>query len=538
MTGRSAVIACLAGWFLCLPVQAMKALDDEQLGEVSGAGLGFFIDGFSYDQSSATAKITGVKNSANQDVQVDITGAYIKGAGSQRGTLDTKAYLGTPMHPFTFGPIKYKTGDNIPVGQQALQLKTPTWTDPINDTHKFGLWSYYQGCLYGESGCTDPTLASNKVNTELTTLTGQRDTLLSTYQNNMPALKSGIDADMLTVNQRQAVVDQREALVQSANDSVNSAYNVMKGWYDQLPAQQCGPLGGSCQSRPAIGDTYSCPLIGGCKDPNVAKYNSSIKPWSDAKDSLSTAQNNLAQSQQDLSAAWSVTRNGVTLSKRASDYDKFIQLCGAQSGSGTTCVSGTIDRTSKNAATVKLVADAMPGSAGTRIQGLDIGIKTRFTLPSVAYNSNGTAGATTQRQDFFSISLENFTLNGSYLNLWGDKAGMKLSMSLQMYADKLVISGCETCSDSNRAVAKNVYFDLNLGDANYQPATLTVASNGDLVLNAPGVTWANHDAFYKNVQKSNISIGNLNIGGTDIGSQAIRGMRIDYLNVRTVNLPR
>lgn len=522
MIGRSALIAFLVGGFLCLPAQAMKALDDDQLGEVSGAGLGFFIDGFSYDQASATAKITGVKNSANQDVQVDITGAYIKGAGSQRGTLDTKAYMGTPMHPFTFGPIKYKAGANIPVGQEALQLMTPTWTDPINDTHKFGLWSYYQGCLYGDAGCTNAGLATTKINAELSALTGQRDTLLSTYQNNMATLKSGIDTDMATVNQREAQVDTAQA-------TVKTNYNTMNTRYSNAPAQVCGLW---CVSKPDFGQKYDCGILAKCNnDSSVQNYNASV-------DTYNSSASDLTAAQQNLSAAWSVSRNGVTLSQRASDYDKFIQLCGAQSGSSTTCVSGTISRTQKNVATVQLVAGAMPGSAGTRIQGLDIGIKTKFTLPSTAYNSNGTAGATTQRQDFFSIALENFTLNGSYLNLWGDSAGLKASMSLQMYADKLIISGCETCSDSDRVVAKNVYFDLNLGDANYQPATLTVASNGDLVLNAPGVTWANHDAFYQNVQKSNISIGNLNIGGTDVGSQAIRGMRIDYLNVRTVNLPR
>jgi hypothetical protein len=118
MGWRAVVLACLAGCLVSLPALGMKALDDDQLEEVSGAGLGFFIDGFSYDQATATSKITGVKNSANQDVQVDITGAYIKGAGSQRGTLDTKAYLGTPMHPFTLGPVKYKAGLNIPANQE------------------------------------------------------------------------------------------------------------------------------------------------------------------------------------------------------------------------------------------------------------------------------------------------------------------------------------------------------------------------------------------------------------------------------------
>lgn len=526
MTLRSAALACLAGWLLCLPAQAMKALDDDQLGEVSGAGLGFFIDGFSYDQASATAKITGVKNSANQDVQVDITGAYIKGAGSQRGTLDTKAYMGTPMHPFTFGPIKYKAGANIPAGQEALQLMTPTWTDPINDTHKFGLWSYYQGCLYGDAGCTNANQATTKINGELSALTGQRDALLSTYQSNMSGLKSGVDSDMAVVNQRKAEVD-------AAQIVVNNNYSTMQSKFTVAPARVCDTvLGIACTNKPDFGEKYNCSGIVGCSS------NSGVKAYNDSVDGYNTSASNLTSAQQNLSASWSVTRNGVTLSQRASDYDKFVQLCGAQSGSSTTCVSGTISRTQKNVATVQLVAGAMPTSAGTRIQGLDIGIKTRFTLPSVAYNANGTAGATTQRQDFFSIALENFTLNGSYLNLWGDSVGLKASMSLQMYADKLIISGCESCSDSDRVVAKNVYFDLNLGDANYQPATLTVASNGDLVLSAPGVTWANHDAFYQNVQKSNISIGNLNIGGTDVGSQAIRGMRIDYLNVRTVNLPR
>ncbi|WP_448682924.1 hypothetical protein [Pseudomonas nicosulfuronedens] len=522
MSWRAAVFACLAGCLVSLPALGMKALDDEQLEEVSGAGLGFFIDGFSYDQATATSKITGVKNSANQDVQVDITGAYIKGAGSQRGTLDTKAYLGTPMHPFTLGPVKYKAGLNIPANQEALQLMTPTWTDPINDTHKFGLWSYYQGCLYGDAGCTNPAQATNKINAELSALKTQRDTLLTTYSNNMVTLKSGIDADMATVNQREAQVDTAQATVKTNYNSMNTRYNA-------APAQVCGLW---CVDRPDLGTKYDCGILAACNN------NTAVKNYNASVDTYNSSATDLTSAQQDLSAAWNVTRNGVTLSQRASDYDKFVQLCGAQGGSATTCVSGTITRTEKNVATVQLVAGAMQNSSGTRIQGLDIGIATKFTLPSTAYNSNGSAGATTTRTDFFSIALENFTLNGSYLNLWGDAAGLKASMSLQMYADKLIIAGCENCADTNKVVAKNVYFDLNLGDANYQPATLSVASNGDLMLSAPGVTWANHDAFYQNVQKSNISIGNLNISGTDVGSQAIRGLRIDYLNVRTVNLPR
>lgn len=519
MRHRLLSLLCLCGALLCLPAQAMKALDDDQLEGVSGAGLGFFVDGFSYDQASATAKITGVKNSTGADVSVDITGAYIKGAGSQRGTQDVKAYLGTPMHPFTLGPAAYASGQNIPVGLQALQLNTPTWTDPINDTHKFGLWSYYQGCLYGESGCTDPTKASSKISSELSGMTSQRDSLLSAYSNNMGALKSSIDSDMATVNTRQAQVVTAQA-------DVNAKYSTMAGLYSQLPAQICG-LG--CQSKPPLGQTYSCPLFGSC---------SSVQAYNDSVNAYGTSSGNLETAQQNLSAAWNVTWNGKPLSQRASDYDKFVQLCGAQSGTATTCVGGSIKRTQGNVATVQLVAGTLQSAGNTRIQGLDIGLKTTFTLPSVAYNSDGSQGATSTRQDYFAIDLQNFTLNGSYLNLWGSASGMKMSMSLQMYADKLIISGCQSCTDNDRAVLKNLYFDLNLGDANYQPATLSVTSAGELVLSAPGVTWANHAAFYQNVQKSNISIGDLSISGADLGSQAIRGMRIDYLNVQTHVLPR
>src|SRR5690606_40834830 len=52
-------------------------------------------------------------------------------------------------------------------GTHALQLQTPTWTDPLNDTHKYGLWAYYQGCLYGEANCTNPDLAVAKIDGQL-----------------------------------------------------------------------------------------------------------------------------------------------------------------------------------------------------------------------------------------------------------------------------------------------------------------------------------------------------------------------------------
>ena len=74
-------------------------------------------------------------------------------------------------------------------------------------------------------------------------------------------------------------------------------------------------------------------------------------------------------------------------------------------------------------------------------------------------------------------------------------------------------------------------------------------ANGEVNLSLPAVTWANHAAFYSNVQKSNISVGNLSFGNghdvngvarprTDVGAQIVQGMRLDYFEFKSTNLPR
>lgn len=528
MLKSMSVVALLLG-SLAGPVQAMQALDDQELQGVTGAGLAFFGDNLSYSQSIAnggSAQILGVKNSKGESVQMDINELYIKGAGSKRGTLDTKVTLGTPMHPFTLGPIKYKSGDNIPVGGQALQLMTPTWTDPINDTHQFGLWSYYQGCLYGQAGCTDANAAVNKVTAEINGLVATRTSIINTY-GDIAALRTGVNADMVNVNQKQAVVSAKEPIAR--ND-----YNAMSNNYSALPNELCYWFTG-CGPKPKnLGEKWSCGANATCSgDPRVQKYNASVDTYGKSSGELDVARREYSQ-------AWEVKRNGKDLSTRATDIDKFSQLCGDTATNASNCTGGSIAKTQNDKGVVQLVAGAMT-SGGKRVIGMDIGLKTKFTLRSTPYDAQGKAGATVDRTDYFSMYLENFTLHGSYLNVWGDSKGMQMTQSLQMYADKMIVSGCDnnpSCTDANRSVLTNVYFDLNLGNAQYQPISLGALSNGELTLKAPGVTWANHDAFYQNVAKSNINIGNMNLAGTNIGTQSIRGMRVDYLEMNTVSLPR
>jgi hypothetical protein len=177
-------------------------------------------------------------------------------------------------------------------------------------------------------------------------------------------------------------------------------------------------------------------------------------------------------------------------------------------------------------------------------------METKFSLPSVAYNESGVAGASTMRSDFFNLYVHGLRLHGAYLNVWGGSAGLEGEISLQVYADRLALDGCEPgrCFEANRAIAKNVYFDINLGNATYQPLSFKVDGNGHANLALPKVTWANHVGFYQNVQKSNISIGNLSFGnGTsnasgptpvNLGSQTVQGLRFGYFDFTTSNLPR
>ncbi len=512
---------------------AMEAMSEDELGAVSGAGIGFFVDGFLYDQNTATAQVGGLKDSAGKAVTVDVTRGYIKGEGSNRGQNDVLASVGSPAHPFTLGVVSGSAAPNLPAGQQALQLRTPTYNDPLNDTRQFGLWAYYQGCVYGDVGCTNANAAINRINVENATLQAERTALQNKYQSvGFLTLKSGMNADKVLVDQRQVVVNTKTALAVVASNKFNNSYSAAPGSY----------VGGLITyNKPALGEKYYCSVFG-CPQA-VKDYNNSIDPYT-------TAQGELSAAQKSLSESWGVKRNGVTLTQRYADYDAFIALCGVPTQESPSCTDGSIAQGQADQVIVGGVASAL-NSGGKRVKGLDIGLETTFTVPSVAYAANGAAGATTNRKDYFNVYIHGLTLHGSYLDVWGDSKGLQAEASLQFYINQVDLDGCKPgmCQDGNRAISKNVYFDLNLGNAKYQPLNFKMDANGEVNLSLPGVTWANHEAFYANVQKSNISVGNLSFSNgytaqnvarprTDVGAQIVQGMRLDYFEFKSANLPR
>lgn len=518
-------------------VGAMQAMSEDELGAVTGAGVGFFIDNFLYDQGTATAQIGGLKNSAGGAVSIDVTRGYIKGEGSRRGQDDVLANIGSPAHPFTLGVVSSLEVPSLPVGQQALRLQTPTYSDSLNDTRQYGLWAYYQGCVYGEAGCTDANVANNAIANENAALQASRTTLQNKYQSvGFLSLKSGIDADKVVVDQRQATVNTKTGQAVVATNNLNNTYAAAPDRY----YASSDPLHWVPYDKPDLGEKYSCPL--GCPQA-VKDYNNSIDPFNTAQSELSTAQKSLSE-------AWGAKSNGVTLIQRYADYDAFVALCGVPTQEAPSCTDGTIAKGQADQVIVAGVASALNGGA-KRVKGLDLGLETTFSLPSVAHGADGKAGATSNRTDFFNLYVHGLTLHGSYLNIWGDDQGLQAEASLQLYINRVALDGCQPgqCVEANRAIAKNLYLDLNLGNATYQPLNFKMDARGEVNLALPGVTWANHTAFYDNVQKSNISVGNLSFGNgldgngvarprTDVGAQIVQGMRLDYFEFKSTNLPR
>lgn len=530
-------------------VFAMQALEDQEMASVSGAGIGFFADQFLYDQSGASARIGGLRDSQNRELTIELENLYIKGKGSQRGSVDRLAQIGSPMHPFTLHLVGQQQATSLPAGKTALQLEFPTYNDPLNNTRQYGIWSLYQGCLLGTAGCTDASRAVTRVNEEIARLNQTRTTLSNRYNGQFVNLKTGIDIDLVATRSAQLAVDNKLVEVQAARvlaqqreQAFTQAQATRQSTWNAAPASYWEGI--LLVTKPlSIGSKYYCGIDGYCENAQARAYNAAVDAYNSAETARNNAQsalqartNELLPLQTALGNAWRVTRNGVELHQRVNDYETFAGLCGTPTQNQPSCVGGSIAKVEQDKVVVQMVVTALQ-QGGTRVEGVDIGMKTRFSLPSTAYTSSG-RGATTTRTDYFSIDIENLSLNNSFLNIWGDNGKLSFETSLKLYADRLVLGACRTCTDANRLVASNVYMDINLGHGTYQPMTLGSLANGELELRLPAVTYANHVNFYRYVPKSTVSVGNLKFGNTDIGAQSIRGIRVDYLNVTTVKLPR
>lgn len=118
--------------FLLLPFNcfsALSALDDERLSQVDGAGIGLVLENFSYNTGKdidpdGVFEISGLSNSAGQDVVISVSQFYVAGSGSNEGANveGTPVNIGRLIDPYT---IELVDGDDIGISDKAvLQFAT------------------------------------------------------------------------------------------------------------------------------------------------------------------------------------------------------------------------------------------------------------------------------------------------------------------------------------------------------------------------------------------------------------------------------
>ncbi|CAM3674586.1 hypothetical protein PAHA111176_13970 [Parendozoicomonas haliclonae] len=116
---------------LSFPAMALESITDDELSELSGAGVGLVFEELVYDASDAEIKITGIEGTSN-DEGIQVEGVYIGGQGSipkdQTGVHGvTPVSLGRISSPYEV--------DIVDVGTNtALAITTPKYSGVDNIT--------------------------------------------------------------------------------------------------------------------------------------------------------------------------------------------------------------------------------------------------------------------------------------------------------------------------------------------------------------------------------------------------------------------
>ncbi|MCJ8170024.1 DUF6160 family protein [Atopomonas sediminilitoris] len=107
---------------LMLPLWAqaeLKALDDESLASVTGAGFGLVIEDFLYDGTNATITINDITNSTGQNVPISVKELYVGATGSNKGSNLNPVDIGRLSYPWTLDLVK---GENLKTFRDDGQL--------------------------------------------------------------------------------------------------------------------------------------------------------------------------------------------------------------------------------------------------------------------------------------------------------------------------------------------------------------------------------------------------------------------------------
>jgi hypothetical protein len=502
----------------------LVALDDAVLSNATGEGLGIVLEDFVFNVDDAVTTVTGIKSSSSdggitdgRDVTVDWTEFYVMGEGSQNGTVETPGQIGSLAHPWVLetlpGSAFASIGDDIAL----LQLRSGEYTYALENTDKYAKWARYQECVYGQVGCTNANDAVTAIESIVSRLTSEKNTLEGFYNGQMVSLENGINSDIA------AQITPQQQVVTTEQSQIAPAYNSMEAAWT------------ASGEGVVLGQKYeNCGLFGTseCTTGTKGTYNDRVDDYLAEVDDYNVAERELARRYQET-----LDSNGNSLIKRLRDYESYRSLCGDVEASNS-CANGLVairegDREDVNNVAVQL-------SAGySRRAGLDIGSKFKFTV----YDEDKGA----YREDFMDIDMKGVTLDGSYMKLWSRDNELNAEFRLNLYAKEVNIGTCgsacntQALQDSATLFMDNFYLSLSLGYGEVQPLKFSVTADGNFQLELSGVDSTNYEDFYDNAQKSYLYVGNIQLGNAtaaanSLGSLTVDGLRATYLKVTSHDL--
>lgn len=547
----------------------LVALDEKEMQAASGAGLGFALEDFALvartsNESETTLKVTGIDDSNGGEIDINWTEFYILGEGSNKGQdLSRKAQIGSYNHPWVFRSVRGSKGldqshpDYNPaysgIGNDValLEIATDSYTSNLQDSARYAEFSHYQGCVYGQPGCTGlgfdgsgASQAERRVQAELDYLLTEHSQLRGRYSSgtSLSALENGRDLAYGSVSNTDSIAYQETVVDAQFNLAAGVKADAYASWENTLNDTERGETPFLFRPECATSIWESCSSRENAYDDLVVEYFEEVVTLEEYRDELESRETDS-------------TRTGLGQSYKVvtADVDRQKALCGF-SEDLTACDSGAIENKRNSAANVDAIALNL--SSGVRQRpGLDLGLTFDFRLN----RANGTT-----RDDFLDIDFRGLFIDGTSFKLWSrpsaedaSKNELNAELRLNLFAKELDIRVCDnddcaTASDREAATLNldNLFIALNLGYGDVQPLKLSATSDGNFVFtleeldptspvaNPQGLTAEEfYQDYYANSPKSEIRIGDVRVGANNsIGGITVSGLRAQYLKVTSQDL--
>lgn len=480
----------LVAAFLCVSglVNAeLQPLDESELSETQGLGIGLVIEDFSFDGSTGSLSVGGVEQKtpagSNEEVGIGVTRLYLKGEGSQQGQGDVRYGFGSLENPLRLDILPGSEVASIPDESTVLQVTWPTYNErPVSDI------------------LNDPSVDLDGLDTLLSERRAALQANLADVAAINPVQLAQWEAEAGTRNAeiarlnaaREDVLDRARAAGVDLDDITGSGF---------LGGNPCGLFDGTCRRLRSEYQGYGDDL-----QVERTALNGVMENLTPARRTLAQTPGKEAQVEviegviQRLGGGISGADVGISFSYEVAE---FSSLDPGASQTGTRIDHHSYDLTGVDiyGSSLRLFGNTQEGR-----RTLDGELDLKLYVKSL---------------DLTSCDIS----QGSCLNDPVYRGGRTFYFS-------------------------DIFFDLNIGYGKSQPLEFSVTPEGHVNFRLAKVTSATAADFYANSPKSNIYVGHVDHGGVrpaggglptgaghqSFGASEVAGLRIQYLDITTHDL--